>query len=43
MNIKKVSKRKKREYGGFWLYDENVNNAIKKFARAKNDSKYHYF
>ncbi len=42
MTVKKTSKRKEIEDGDLWLYDEDVNDVIKKFARAQDDSKYYY-
>ncbi len=42
MSIKKISEWKKKGDGGLWLYGENVNDVIKKFASVQSDSKYYY-
>lgn len=36
-----IPERKDRNDGDLWMYDEDVNNTIKKFARAQRDSKYY--
>ena len=40
MSVKKILERKERDDGNLWMYDEDINNMIRKFARAKDDSKY---
>ena len=39
---REIPERKERNDGGSWIYNEDVNNAIKEFARAQEDSKYQY-
>ena len=39
---REIPKNKERVDGDLWIYDEDVNNAIKEFARAQGDSKYYY-
>lgn len=36
-----MSERQDRNDEDLWLYDKDVNNAIKKFARTQKDSKYY--
>ena len=40
MSIREIPERKEREDGNSWLHDEDVNNAIRKFAKTQGDSKY---
>ena len=40
MSIREIPKRKERENGDLRLYDKDINNAIRKFAKTKGDSKY---
>ena len=42
METKKIPERKDRDDGDLWMYDEDVNDAIKEFARAQENSKYNY-
>ena len=42
MSKREIPERKDRDDGDLWLYDEDVNDAIRKFAKAKGDSKYYY-
>ena len=42
MKTRKILERKDRDNDDSWIYDEDVNNAIKKFARVQKDSKYNY-
>ena len=42
VHTREIPERKKRSDGKSWMYDENINNAIKEFARAQGDSKYQY-
>lgn len=42
VSIREIPERKEREDGDSWLYDEDINDAIRKFARAQGDSKYYY-
>ena len=34
MSLRKILERKERDDGDLWMYDKNVNDAIRKFARA---------
>ena len=38
---RKIPKRKERNDGDLWIYDENVNDAIKKFVKTQGDRKYY--
>ena len=42
MYPKKISKKKEIGDSELWMYDEDVNNAIKEFARIQGDDKYQY-
>ena len=42
VSVREISKRKKRDDSDSWLYDEDVNNVIRKFDKAQGDSKYYY-
>ena len=42
LSIREIPEGKETEDGDLWLYDEDVNNAIKKFAKAQGDIKYYY-
>ena len=42
MEIRKIPKWKDRDDDDSWIYDEDVNDAIKEFARAQRDNKYNY-
>lgn len=38
---REIPERKDRNDGDSWMYDDDVNDAIKVFARAQGDSKYY--
>ena len=40
MHSREIPERKERSDGESWTYDEDVNNAIKEFAKAQGDSKF---
>ena len=42
METRKIPERKHRDDNDLWMYDEDVNDAIKEFARAQRDNKYNY-
>lgn len=42
MSIRDIAKIKIKKDRDLWLYDENINNIIKKFAKTQKDSKYYY-
>lgn len=43
MSLHKKNSRKKRKTDSkSWIYDEDVNNVIKKFAKVQGDSKFQY-
>ena len=42
MHTREIPERKERSDGESWMYDEDVNNAIKGFARVQGDSKCQY-
>lgn len=42
VNIREIPEIKEREDGDSWLYDKNVNDAIRKFAKIQGDNKYFY-
>lgn len=42
VETRKIPKRKDRDDADSWMYDEDVNDAIKEFAMAQGDSKYNY-
>lgn len=41
MSIREIAERKEREDIDSWLYNEDVNDAIRKFASAQGVSKYY--
>lgn len=41
MSRRKTPKKKERNNSDLWMYDENENNAIKKFVRRQGDHKYY--
>lgn len=41
MSKREIPKRKERDDGNSLMYDEDVNNAIKKFIRTQGDRKYY--
>lgn len=42
VSIREIPEKKERKDGDSWLHDEDVNDAIRKFARTQGDSKYFY-
>ena len=42
MNIRKIPEKKERDDSKSWMYDKEVNDAIKAFARTKSNSKYYF-
>jgi hypothetical protein len=42
LSIRKIPERKERDDGESWMYDEEVNDAIRAFARTQGDSKYYF-
>lgn len=42
INLGEISKRKKRVNSDLQMYDKDVNNVIKEFARIQRDSKYYF-
>ena len=40
MHTREIPERKERSDGKLWMYDKDVNNAIKEFARAQGNNKY---
>ncbi len=42
LSIRKIPERKERDDGKSWMYDEEVNDAIRAFARTQGDSKYYF-
>lgn len=38
---REIPERKMRDDGDSWMYDEDVNNSIRNFARIQGDSKYY--
>ena len=41
VSIREIPERKERDDGDSWMYDEDVNDAIKKFVRIQGDRKYY--
>lgn len=41
MSIRKISERKERDDGNLLMYDEDINDALKKFVRTQGDCKYY--
>lgn len=41
LSIRKISEKKERDDGDLWMYDEDVNDAIKKFVKTQGDCKYY--
>lgn len=41
MEKREFSERKDRGDGDLWMYDEDVSDAIKEFARVQRDNKYY--
>ena len=39
--MRKISKKKESDNGDLWIYDEDVNDIIKKFVKTQNDHKYY--
>ena len=40
VHTRKIPEQKERSDGESWMYDEDVNNTIKEFAKAQGDSKF---
>lgn len=38
---KEISEKKERDDGNLWIYNKDVNDAIKKFIRTQSDCKYY--
>ena len=41
MSKRKILERKESDDGDSWMYDEDVNDAIKKFVKTQSDRKYY--
>lgn len=40
MSQRKILKRKGKDDSDLWMYDEDMNDSTRKFAKAQGDSKY---
>lgn len=41
MLIKKISKQKKKDNGDLWIYNQDINETIKKFVKTQGDCNYY--
>lgn len=41
MSKKKIPEKKKKDDGDLWIYDEDINDVIKKIVKAQGNRKYY--